>query len=242
MTFHRYVTLWPLSSRTMKYEFLPALGTALLLLGMLFLTSCRSALPPAVGPLFPAVVALVTSCKSALFTRCGSALLASYLLDHPIRSLLILSKYSSVLLRSCLSITPSVTLSWRSMNCLVANCSLVCTACSLTCCVWFAGLTGLRAHRCPALVTSLSADTSVLRVCSASGLWSRLPPKLLEQSSAPLLFRCCGHRRAGRVPRGQWALLDTDMLILIDRSACLVEPEVFAPLSSVTCPCTGSGS
>ena len=28
----------------------------------------------------------------------------------------------------------------------------------------------------------------------------------------------------GRVPRGQWAPLDADMLELIDRSACLVEP------------------
>ena len=26
------------------------------------------------------------------------------------------------------------------------------------------------------------------------------------------------------VPRGRWALLDADMLVLIDRSACLVEP------------------
>ena len=31
--------------------------------------------------------------------------------------------------------------------------------------------------------------------------------------------RCVGH-----VLHGQWALLATDMLVLIDRSACLVEP------------------
>ena len=106
--------------------------------------------------------------QSAPFTRCGSALLGSYLLDHPFLSLLTLRKYSSVLLRSCVSITPCVSLSWRSTNCLVANCSLVCTACTLMCCAWFAGLTSLCARRCPALVISLSVDTSVLRVCSAS--------------------------------------------------------------------------
>ena len=63
-----------------------------------------------------------------------------------------------------------------------------------------------------------------MRVCltclaSASG---RLPPKLSEQRSALLLF--CSHRCFGYVPRGQWALLGADMLVLIDRSACLVEP------------------
>ena len=46
------------------------------------------------------------------------------------------------------------------------------------------------------------------------------PPQL-----SPL--RACGY-----VPRGQWALLDTDMPKLIDRSACLVEPVVVESLCS----------
>ena len=56
------VTFQLLSSRTVKYEFLPAVGTALLLLlGMLFSPAVGRALSPSVGPLFPAVVALVIS-------------------------------------------------------------------------------------------------------------------------------------------------------------------------------------
>ena len=34
----------------------------------------------------------------------------------------------------------------------------------------------------------------------------------------------CDRHRVGHVPHGQWALLGTDTLVLIDRSACLVEP------------------
>ena len=34
----------------------------------------------------------------------------------------------------------------------------------------------------------------------------------------------CGRHRVGHVPHGQWALLGTDTLLLIDRSACPVEP------------------
>ena len=50
---------------------------------------------------------------------------------------------------------------------------------------------------------------------SASGVHSR-------RSSVVATLRSC--RRCGCVPRGQRALLDADMLELIDRSACLVEP------------------
>ena len=50
---------------------------------------------------------------------------------------------------------------------------------------------------------------------SASGLQSR-------RSLVFATLRSC--RRCGCVPRGQRALLDADMLELIDRSACLVEP------------------
>ena len=77
---------------------------------------------PAVGPLFSPAVGLV-----------------SCLVDHPALSLLTSRKYSSALFWSCLSITLCVTLSWRTMKCLVANCSLVyCTL--LTHFAWFAGL------------------------------------------------------------------------------------------------------
>ena len=38
-----------------------------------------------------------------------------------------------------------------------------------------------------------------------------LPPKLLEQRSALLLFRC--HGCVGHVTHGQWTLLGTDMLV-----------------------------
>ena len=54
----------------------------------------------------------------------------------------------------------------------------------------------------PAQVISLSADASVLHVF-CFGVWGALPPKLLEQRSALLLFyrsqRCVGH-----VSHGQW--------------------------------------
>ena len=63
-----------------------------------------------------------------------------------------------------------------------------------------------------------------LSPASASGLQSR-------RSSVVATLRSC--RRCGCVPRGQRALLDADMLELIDRSACLVEPvsvESCAPL------------
>ena len=67
----------------------------------------------------------------------------------------------------------------------------------------------------------LSVDTSVL-LLSCFGLWVAIPPKLLEQRSTLLLT--CSHCCVGRVPRGQWARVDSDTLVLIDRSACLVEP------------------
>ena len=54
-----------------------------------------------------------------------------------------------------------------------------------------------------------------LSPASASGVHSR-------RSSVVATLRSC--RRCGCVPRGQRALLEADMLELIDRSACLVEP------------------
>ena len=100
----------------------------------------------------PLWVRSFTRCGSALVASCGSALLASCLLDHPTLSLLTSHEYSSALLRSCLSITSCVTLSWRSMNCLVANGSPMSCARPFACCAWSAGLTSttvllLRARR-----------------------------------------------------------------------------------------------
>ena len=186
---------------------------------MLFPTSCRSAHSRRGCSFLPAASPLISPAVGPLFCT-------SCLLDHPTRSLLTSREYSSVLLRLldvlvCLSLTPCATLSRFSMSSLLANCSLV-----------HSMLTHVLRVVCwtdQSLWTSLSCsgdqlsvDTSVLRVCSAlaSGVDSH------RRRSPLLLFRCCGHRRAGRVPRGQWALLDTDMLVLIDRPACLVEPSL----------------
>ena len=47
----------------------------------------------------------------------------------------------------------------------------------------------------------------------------------------------------GRVPRGQWALLDADMFELIDRSTCLVEPALVGnPCSREPAPSTSSAA
>ena len=61
------------------------------------------------------------------------------------------------------------------------------------------------------------------------GLRGRLPPKLCHCDSSQL-----SPLRADCVPRGHRALLDADMLELIDRSACLVEP---VTVSHVLLPC-----
>ena len=73
----------------------------------------------------------------------------------------------------------------------------------------------------PALVISLSTDATMLRV-SCFGLRAYVPPKLLEQRSAILLF--CRHRCVW--PCVSWSV-DTSRrkdACFIDRSACLVEP------------------
>ena len=62
---------------------------------------------------------------------------------------------------------------------------------------------------------------------SASASRGALPPKLRESH---LNSRECDRHSVsaalGCVPHGQWAPLDADMLELIDRSTCLVEPAV----------------
>ena len=45
-----------------------------------------------------------------------------------------------------------------------------------------------------------------------------------DPAEAPLRLSAAVAAWLGHVPHGQWALLDTDMPLLIDRSACLVEP------------------
>ena len=200
-----------------------------LLFALLFDTLCGSSLLllfllPSVCPLF--------------YPLCGSS-------NHSSRScslsLLTSRKHLSVLLRSCLSITPCVTISWRSMNCMLANCSLV--YCTLhTCCAWFAGLTNttppirrIFVHvAVPLWWIGLSTDATMHRVFCFS-LRAYVPPKLSSCS------RCFGH-----VTHGQWAHLDADIHALIDQSACLVEPRtcdwhtkcsrltVLAPCSSGT--------
>ena len=121
-----------------------------------------------------------------------------------------------VCLLVCLSVTPCATFSWCSMSCPLANCSLV-----------YSMLTHVLRVVCWTASPSCSRGQPEYGCERASRvlLW---PPgrdpakKLLEQSSTLLLT--CSHRFVGHVPRGQWALLDADMLVLIDRSACLVEP------------------
>ena len=84
---------------------------------------CRShCSSPALAVLF------LTSCRSALFTRCGSVLLASCPLDHPTLSLLTSRNNLSALLRTCLTfssvclsvflpVTPCATFSWTLQTC-----------------------------------------------------------------------------------------------------------------------------
>ena len=86
------------------------------------------------------------------------------------------------------------SLSWRTVR--------LCTACSLTCCAWFAGLTSLLARRRPAQVINLSVDTSVL-LLFCFGLWVAIPPKLVEQRSTLLLT--CSHRWFSTQTRLYWS-------------------------------------
>ena len=79
-------------------------------------------------------------------------------------------------------------------------------------------------------------DRGLVSPASASGVDSR-------RSSVDATLRSC--RRCGCVPRGQRALLDADMLELIDRSACLVEPvsvESCAPSVLVLSPAASTSS
>ena len=104
---------------------------------------------------------------------------------------------------------------------------------------WFAGLTsttcvpsGLCAWR-----SSCSGDQPEYRCDRAS----RASPRPPGHDPAEALLRLSAAVAAalGHVPHGQWALLDIDMPLLIDRSACLVEPvtvELLAPPVLVLSP------
>ena len=157
------------------------------------------------------IVALILTCPHPLWVR-------SF---HPlqIRSshfffTLVLVKAAGTSRCFRLSVAPCTTFSRRTVR--------LCAACSMTCCALSAGLTSLcSSRRRPALVANLSVDASVI-LLFCFGLWIAIPPKLREQRSTLLLT--CSHCCVGRVPRGQWARLDSDTLVLIDRSACLLEP------------------
>ena len=66
----------------------------------------------------------------------------------------------------------------------------------------------------------LGVHASVLRV-SYFGLWDVSHQSFSSRGRHSCSF--CSSRCFGYVPRGQWAPLGADMLVLIDRSACLVE-------------------
>ena len=48
--------------------------------------------------------------------------------------------------------------------------------------------------------------------------------RVFDPAEALLRLSAAVAAALGHVPHGQWALLDADMPLLIDRSACLVEP------------------
>ena len=194
-------TFWPLSSRTTKYEFLPVVG-------------------------------------SALFTRCGSAFsrrgCSCYQLwvrsFHPlwVRSFGFLSLGSSNAESADFAqeLVGAAAVLFDVLVCLSACHALHdILMCFALCSARFRRAAhGLLVRPVPrlrsaadprascrsVLVISLSTDATMLRV-SCFGLRAYVPPKLLEQRSAILLF--CRHRCVGHVSHGQWTLLDANMLV-----------------------------
>ena len=171
-------------------------------------------------------VLFLTSCRSAL-TRCGSALLASYLLDHLVLSLLTCASIRRcccgclTFLAVCLS--ACATFSWLSVDSLLANCSLVYSMLThvLRVVCW------TDQYLCTSL--SVSGDQPERGRERASrvfcfGLWGRLSPKLSRAEIGTPALPMLRPPPCWSCARGQWALLDTDMLVLIDWSARLVEP------------------
>ena len=72
---------------------------------------------------------------------------------------------------------------------------------------------------CSARLPAIVHSSALVRRVSAS-------PPGCTPAEALLRLSAAVAAAYGRVPRGQWALLDADMFELIDRSACLVEPVV----------------
>ena len=107
------------------------------------------------------------------------------------------------------------------------------TAHSFTCCAWSAELTStavlsLRALR--VLVCDLKkaqllwvVSTSFLALANGLSTTSIVFRVLCFGDVSHRSSSSCGHR-VGHVPHGQWALLGTDTLVLVDWSACLLEP------------------
>ena len=89
------------------------------------------------------------------------------------------------------------------------------------------------ARRCAGRFAGLTSTTCVPSSHCASRPPGHDPAEALLRLSAAVAAAL------GHVPHGQWALLDADMPLLIDRSACLVEPvavELLAPPVLVLSP------
>ena len=189
----------PSTSRTMAREF----------------TRCGSALfTPVVGPLFSHPLWV-----HSFHTRCGSALFCSY-------TLWCSSKLLGAFCCSPLSVAPCTTFSSvrRALHDVLMafhellRGELFAHTRSFTCCVWLPGLTNTTLFPPPCLAfTWLSCSRPL-----AEGVlpWPLESSRLLSRDRHSCSFRS---RRCVGLVR-QWALLDSDMLVLIDRSAYLVEP------------------
>ena len=169
----------------------PSVNSYCLLLALLF--------SPAVGPLFPAVVALFTRCGSALLSSIRSTITAKFTesadsssvllraVRHALRDVLVCRTWSA-------GLTSTTVLSLRVPR--VKVCEIRAQL------LWFASTSFI------ALANGLSMTSIVLRVY-CFGLRAHVPPKL---------FEFCSHRCVW--PCASWS----DTLVLIDLSACLVEP------------------
>ena len=83
----------------------------------------------------------------------------------------------------------------------------------------FVQLTSLCSSSLSVCITSLLSFWVIFLVLAVTLFVSPV-----ASSSAAALLLSCSRCCVGHVPHGQWALLDTGKLALIDRSVCLVEP------------------
>ena len=124
---------------------------------------------------------------------------------------------------------------------LLSACSLtLCSSAStFACCAWFAGLTSTTLSLIPALCVEVRVSRAwllrLVAILFGSALAEGLsvdaivisvplrPPECTPAEAQSLRLSAAVAAAIGCVPRGQWASLDADMLVMIDRSACLVE-------------------